>query len=332
MYLFTVPAGKPCSKLYLVCLLSILFLPAACSSIPPKSEDLPELSRKKLLQVPFYPQTQYFCGPASLAGIFHYREQIHSPDEIAKWVYLPGRKGSLQVELSAAVRRTGLLPYPIDGSLKALLLEIDAGNPVLVLQNNGFNWWPQWHYAIATGYDLQSAEMILHSGTKANYKIAITTFEKTWQRANNWGLVIIPPSLLPARADARTFIKAATDLESVGQTEAAFLAYQSAHTRWPENPVALMGIGNITYARQQYAQSVAAFLELARLEADNPFAWNNLAYALNAYGCPQGAIKAIKKALDFAGNDARIQSSKRELENSIKTGSTDNNHCIVPDF
>ncbi|WVM93376.1 hypothetical protein ULG90_05290 [Halopseudomonas pachastrellae] len=49
------------------------------------------------------------------------------------------------------------------GELDAILRELDDGNAVLVMQNLAFDWYPQWHYA-AVGYDLNTRELILHSG------------------------------------------------------------------------------------------------------------------------------------------------------------------------
>ena len=76
-----------------------------------------------------------------------------TPGELIPQVYLPAREGSLQAEIVAATCRRGLLAPPVEPALDALLAEIAAGHPVLVLQNLGLNWLPRWHYAVAIGYD-----------------------------------------------------------------------------------------------------------------------------------------------------------------------------------
>ena len=215
-----------------------------------------------MLDVPLYPQEVNHCGPAALAGLFDFNGRSISPDEIAGWVYIPGRKGSLQVEMQAAVRRAGFLAYPLEPGIETLLQEVAAGNPVLVLQNLGLSWWPKWHYANVIGYDLAQQTIILNSGRTAGYELGLSTFNRTWQRADGWGLVALPADRLPQTATPQNYTRAAVDLESAGQTELAYEAYGTALERWPGNPVALMGLGNIRYARADYCGAVEAFAEL----------------------------------------------------------------------
>src|SRR5438034_3250204 len=50
-------------------------------------------------QVPFYPQTQYQCGPASLATVLNYWGRHVTPEQIAQEIYRPGMKGTLSLDL-----------------------------------------------------------------------------------------------------------------------------------------------------------------------------------------------------------------------------------------
>ncbi len=79
-------------------------------------------------------------------------------------VFIPGREGSLQLEMVAAARRHGMLVYPLQGGLESVLEEVAAGNPVLVLQNQAFSWWPRWHFAVVVGFDRERRELVLRSG------------------------------------------------------------------------------------------------------------------------------------------------------------------------
>ena len=60
-----------------------------------------------------------------------------SPEELVPQVYLPDRKGSLQVEMLAAARRHGMVSYALAPRFEDLLRELAAGNPVVVLQDLG---------------------------------------------------------------------------------------------------------------------------------------------------------------------------------------------------
>ena len=335
----TFQAAARYRSLILLSLLISLFI-SACSStsyLPTTQNKLPS---QQQLDVPFFPQNKYHCGPAALAGIFNFHEKNITPDGIAKQIYLPEKKGSLQLEVKAAIRQAELLPYQLsphssserfngetNQPFNKLLTEIAAGRPVLVLQNLGFDWWPQWHYAIVVGYKLDSNEVILHSGTIENYHISINTFINTWRRANYWALLPLPPAELPATAKASYFIKAAADLESTGHKNAALTAYNTALQRWPDEPLALMGFGNINYSLKKYALSVAAFSRLTQVQSDNAAGWNNLAYALHAHGCEKSAVQTIEQALILSNNSERIKASQLELWEKTGSPPLDADHC-----
>ena len=297
-----------------------------CSSTNYLVTDETLLPDRVLLDVPLYPQEEYHCGPAALAGLFGYYGEARTPREIAQWVYVPDKKGSLQIEMQSAIRQAGFLAYPMDANIEDILHEIDAGNPVLVLQNLGLSWWPQWHYANVIGYNLDDQQIIINSGQTASYTVGLRTFSNTWDRAGSWAMLVMPPSTVPATATAHRFLQAASDLESVGQQDTAYLAYRAALKRWPGEGVALMGLGNIYFARGDYRKSVQAFAELVRTQPGNALAWNNLAYAYQAYGCPIQARKTIDKAIAISPNDRRIADSFQELNNS-QDGLTSSDYC-----
>src|SRR3954469_20068756 len=114
----------------------------------------------ELSDVPFFPQEDYQCGPAALATLINWSGTTITPAALVPQVYVPARKGSFQVEIVAAARGQGLLPYILKPELTALMAEISAGNPVMVLQNLGLSWHPTWHYAVAVGFDLPQRQII----------------------------------------------------------------------------------------------------------------------------------------------------------------------------
>jgi len=130
------------------CLLGglLLLVLAGCATVqtdalrvsPP--DDLP--ARVELQAVPYYAQEEHQCGPASLAMAMRATGLDVTPDQLAPQVYLPGREGSLQIEMMAATRRHGLVAYELAPSLADLLSEVAAGNAPVVLQNLAFNWYP----------------------------------------------------------------------------------------------------------------------------------------------------------------------------------------------
>lgn len=208
-----------------------------------------------------------------------------NPDVLKELVYLPGRQGSLQVELVAAGRAHGLLVYPLDGSLASLLEEVEAGNPVLVMQNLRFGWWPQWHFAVVMGFDARDRNIILHTDTRQRHEESLEVFMATWNRAENWAAVMLPPDRLPASAEPLRYLMSANDLETTGRTLAATTAYQTAEAAWPGQPAAIMGQGNIAWEQGDPELATRHYLRLTRKFPDLAPGWNNLAHSLAAQGC-----------------------------------------------
>jgi len=250
------------------------------------SGKLPE--RVELSDTPFHAQERYQCGPASLAMMLNTRELPATPESLKERVYLPERGGTLQVEMVSAARERGLVAYPLEPELEALMRETAAGNPVLVMQNLGFDWWPQWHYAVVIGYDRLSDDVILHTDTRAAYAQPMSAFMNSWERADHWAMVLTPPDQLPATAQPLSWLGAVSDLESTGRLSAAEVGYRRALEAWPDQPAARFGLGNIAYQRDQYELALEHFFRLTRDHPDFEPAWHNLGVLLEEMGCSGG--------------------------------------------
>lgn len=258
----------------------------------------------KVVDVPFYPQQRYYCGPAALAMAMSWSGAPVTQDELVPEVYTPSRQGTLRNDMVAAARRRGRLAVRIS-DVRSLLAEIAAGNPVVVFQNLALNWFPQWHYAVAIGYDLGKREIVLHSGTKARLVTDLYAFERTWKRGDYWGLVVLPPQRLPATADEPSVLDAAVGLERTGHHRAAASAYRAILSRWRESFPAWMGLGNTLYAQRDFPGAERAFREAIRRRPKAPAAWNNLAYTLAAQGRHEDARRAAEESVRLAPEDTQ---------------------------
>lgn len=250
--------------------------------------------------VPFFAQDELQCGPAALAMALNWSGVAVQPADLAPKVYTPGLKGSLQSAMVGATRRHGRVAYPVAGS-EALLTEIAAGHPVIVLVNLGFSWQPKWHYAVVVGYDQDEGKIILHSGLTAEEHLAYRVFLNIWRRSDYWGLLVLPPERLPARAEELEWLSAAAGLEQVGQWRAAASGYAAALQRWTESFPAWMGLGNSRYNLQDLAGSAAAFHQAIQLRPDNGMAYNNLAHVLAEQGKRPEALAAAQRAVALGG-------------------------------
>jgi tetratricopeptide (TPR) repeat protein len=249
----------------------------------------------QLESVPFFPQEQYHCGPAALAMVAQTAGVPVLPDDLIEQVYLPGRQGSLQVEMLAASRRQGLLAYPLAPQLEDLLREVAGGNPVLVLQNLAFSFSPLWHYAVVIGFDRERNTIMLHSGVTERLEMSLFTFERIWARGDYWSMVTLQPSRLPVTAQPEAYTVAAAALERV-KPAAAQIAYATALAAWPG-----LGAGNTAYAQGQLERAAAAYQAAASQHADFADAWNNLAQVRFEQGRFKEASAAIAQAVALGG-------------------------------
>lgn len=268
----------------------------------------------ELVNTPFFPQTEYHCGPAALASLFKHNNIEVLPDDIASKVYTPGLKGSLQIEMDAASRLYGMLPVRHDGRLESILREIYAGNPVLVMQNLGLDSLPFWHYAIVVGYDLETQTLVLRSGINRRLLRPFANFERTWQRADYWARVITPPHKIPATATAEAYLEAVIAFEQTGNLQNARRGYQTAISRWPDYIIAYMGLGNTAFALERYDESADAYRKLLKRSPETAEAWNNLAYALARQGKKQDSLAAIEKAIELSPEDTNFKHSRTEIK------------------
>ncbi len=255
----------------------------------------------ELASVPFHPQaTRHDCGPAALAMMLNWTGIETNPQDLAPKVYTPGRKGTLQADIVQAVRREQRLGIELDG-IDALLRELSAGNPVLVLQNLGLSQWPKWHYAVAVGYNLEDRTLILHSGKQANLRLSLAAFERSWHDGGYWGLTVTRADHPPVTVDEGRLLAAASGLEQSGMGDSAALAYGALLQRWPDNLAALMGWGNARYARGDYDAASKAFRHAVTLHPEATEAWNNLAYSLFEQRRFPEAEMAAREAIQRGG-------------------------------
>lgn len=253
-----------------------------------------------MTEVPFFPQEQYFCGPAALATVLAWSGLDVTQDDLVSQVYTPGRQGTLRSDVVAAARRNGRLAVPVD-TLADLLAELDAGHPVLVFQNLALDWVPQWHFAVAVGYDLAAGDLILRSGTEQRRITNLSTFEHTWARGDYWALVVLPTDTLPATASELEVLQAASGLEQTARPADALITYQAVLGRWPGSLGAAMGLGNTRYALGDRDGAREAFSQAVDRHPDAAPAWNNLAVVLAELGQAPDALDAAREAVRLGG-------------------------------
>jgi len=298
---------------------SIVVLISGCASEP--RNILSDLEQQRgdieLIQTPFYPQVTDQCGPSALAAVLNYSGIPVTADALKAHIYIPGRQGSLQIELLASTRGYGRIPYLIDTNISGLLGEVRAGRPVLVLQNLGSKRTPVWHYAVVVGYLANEKQFVLRSGDRKRHMMSVASFARTWQRAEYWGILVLEPGELPASPDADKFVRSVAAVEAIGATDSAVLGYAVATRRWPEHSLAWLGLGNAYYARGDLDSAESAYRMLLSTDADHLVGLNNLSQVQLDRGCIEDATATLDTALSTADKDTTIYRIIQEARRDV---------------
>ena len=256
-----------------------------------------------------------------------------TPEALTPQVYLPGRKGSLQIEMQAAPRKYGRIAYPLSPDLDAILAELNANRPVLVLHNYGLPFWPRWHYAVVVGYDAGKDSVVLRSGTIRRQVLSAKNFMRAWDNGGRWALVTLRPGELPVMASASTYLEAAAAFERVASPADARLVFEAAVKKWPEQALAWIGRGTAHYRLGLPKEAARDYSAALRLDPANAGARNNLVMALLDLGCPARAREQLDQIrLDSLPDPLRaaVLDTRQRVEASLaKAPAADSGICTA---
>lgn len=219
------------------------------------------------------------------------------PDTVAPLTYLPGRKGTLQLEMLAAARTVETFPSPVLPRLDALLHEVAAGNTPIVLLNLGLRSAPRWHYATVVGYDLNEETVTVRSGTGRRETFSIFTFNHVWSRARRWAFTIHRPGELPAGTNAPALQQAAIAFARLNPGAPAQRVWEALARRMPQKSAVWIGYGNSAYFAGDLNAASHALEMAVRTDPASSIAWNNLAVVFTAQKRFDSAAKALRHAV-----------------------------------
>ncbi len=265
--------------------------------------------KAELTAVPFFPQADDQCGPAALATLLRHSGVATDAATLSNAVFLPGRQGSLQVEMLAAPRRYERVAYRIKPLFSDLLVEVAAGNPVLVLQDTGLGFNTNWHYAVIVGYDYTRGDIYLRSGVEKRLVLPFTVFEMSWKAGGRWAMVVTPIDQVPVTATEQNYLVAVGDMARIATPETTQAAYAASVRRWPASVAASVALSNLLYARGELSAAAAELRRSTAVNAESPVLLNNLAQTLSDLGQNEEAMVVIIRARQAAGSEATYRSA-----------------------
>lgn len=168
----------------------VLFLtPALIFSCASQS---PLFQSTVILDVPFYSQSDYECGPASLASVLNYWNKKRglkeiTVQEIIDSIYSPHARGVLGIDLELYAKKKGFSTLQKRGTVDELKNLIDKGLPAIILVSYGFYVYQLDHFLVVKGYNEKG---IIVNSKKADEFISFERLERIWKRADYWMLVI----------------------------------------------------------------------------------------------------------------------------------------------
>ncbi|MBU2917150.1 PA2778 family cysteine peptidase [Psychrosphaera sp. F3M07] len=308
---------------YRASLIAGLLLLTACTTTPQTTGLLQNPNSVNnnvhvIANVPFMPQQQFYCGPTTISEVANFYNVDTSPETLAPNLFIPGREGSLQIEMVSAVRQLGLVAYTKKGSLQEILSLVEQNVPIIVLQNNGLSWYPQWHYSVVVGYDLTNQNIKLHTGLDEYKSIPLTLFERTWSRANFWYLAPMPLTLQVSDLNMMNYLSAAQDFIQIGMAQSGITSLHTATELWPENWLPYFLLGN-SYIHKNPKLASDIFQQGFEFANESPDYINNYAYSVAISGCKARALELVELGRQRYPDHLELIKTESEIRGLVNT-------------
>jgi hypothetical protein len=279
-------------------------------------ERIPELDT-----VPFFPDNSTLCGPSTLASIINHAGLPVSVEELTRDVYLPGRKGALQVEMLAAIRRRGLVVYQAGSTEQDLRDAVRNGFPVLVLLNLGLEIAPSWHYAVVVGFENDpdgSGYVLLRSGTERRQRMQAGVFANVWARSERWAQIAAMPDRIPTHLPSLAVYDAVSAFARQANADTRYRALESAMLAYPDDVRIRFAFASEAQAQGKTDVAEMQWRELAQKDMAAA-AGANLAHLLDDINDAAGAVEWACKSLVALPSSGLSEPLQKRIESGMKT-------------
>lgn len=285
-----------------------LFVATAAS--PAEAQTPPSDTRpagsKRLLDVPYLPQSEDLCGGAAMAMVLRYwGDRRVQPEDFAALIDRSAAGIRTDV-LTADVTRRGWQGFPVDAAGGAnsdwMRDQIDRGRPVVAL----IEVRPQrYHYIVIVGWT--SAQVIAHDPASTPFKVwTRADFDRAWAAAGRWALLVLPaadtstaapqhpstPALQHFSSACSPLIQRMVDLARGGQAADAATGLVAATQLCPEDAAAWRELAGVRFLQSRWAEAAATAELASTLEPADPAVWDLLATSRFLNDEPMAALDA----------------------------------------
>lgn len=277
------------------------------------------LASSLAIDVPYLPQTDALCGGAAAAMVFRYWGDTHA--DVQEFAPLVDRRagGIANDVLTDAVRTRGWRAGRIDGSLDALAARVHDGQPVIVLLPDRGDRY-RHHYVVVTGVSADA--IVVHDPAWGPSRtIRAPDFERAWQAAGFWSLLILPPAVSTGRAspspeapaaavvvdacDAR-LNRAMDEIRERGLNHADALLGE-VRAQCPNAAGPLRELSGVRFAQRRWSDAAALARDALRRDPNDAYALDVLGSSLFMQDDGVGALRAWNQIGKPRVNRVRIE-------------------------
>lgn len=298
---------------------ALLALLAACAAKGPQLSAFGAGSeRLELKDTAFFPNDSHFAAAGALATVLYTDGVRVGPDAVSP--KLPANLGAVELKpaLRSAAAAFDRIAYTLPTTLDAVIAEVRARRPVLVLLDLSASANHAWRYAVVIGYEPASGSLLLRSGTEGRVRMSPAAFLKAWAPGGNFAAVVSAATVIPATATLEPWIAASEIFTQIGKPALAEAAAEAALKHWPEQPLlSTVALGNARYARMDWLAAQDAYVKALALDGSNPVVHNNLALVLLERRCVDLAEREVALAIERE-TDPKLRAAYAETDAKIK--------------
>jgi ABC-type bacteriocin/lantibiotic exporter with double-glycine peptidase domain len=156
---------------------------------PTRSWGRPRPSAHRIEEVPLAEGARDWCGPAALAAVLQYHGEETTAEEIARDIYLPGYRGSLNIDLLVWARKRGFEVWADAGSRERIMEAVCRDRPVICMVRKSGTVADRNHFVVVRGYDEGRGVLFVDGGEGREEVVGWEGFEREWGACGRWMLV-----------------------------------------------------------------------------------------------------------------------------------------------